>query len=255
MAPQTDPLRPMLVVGNWKMNGSLDANRQLLQVIGAGWSSVDIEGAICPAFVHIMQAAEMLDGSTLAVGAQTLNANGEGAYTGEVSAAMLIDLGCRYVIVGHNERRRLQAESDEWVAKQFVAATEAGLTPVLCVGESEQAREAGQTLEVIARQLQAVIAAAGSEVFARAVVAYEPIWAVGTGKSASPQEAEEVHAFIRTLFGEVGKKLQILYGGSVKPDNAASLFAMPNIDGALLGGASLNGEDFLAICRCAQQAR
>lgn len=256
MDPQTGKPRPMLVVGNWKMNGTTTANTDLLMQIREGWpQGTSVQAALCPAFPHVGQAAEALADTDIHWGAQSVNPNENGAYTGEVSAAMLADLGCRYVIVGHNERRRLQHESDELVARQFVAAQQAGLIPILCVGESESEREADQTLQVIGRQLQAVTDLAGIEAFDRAVVAYEPIWAVGTGKTATPEEAESVHLFIRQEFGSLGDTLQILYGGSVKPDNAASLFAKADIDGALLGGASLKADDFLAICRCAEKSQ
>ena len=256
MAPQTGNPRPWLVVGNWKMNGSLAANKILLDGLVAGWQGLTgVEAAICPPFPYIHQVAHALDNSSgLKWGAQTLGAEAGGAFTGQVAGDMLADFGCRYVIVGHNERRRLQGESDEVVAGQFAAAQAAGILPILCVGESEDAREAGETLDVINRQLSEVIDRVGIDAFARAVVAYEPIWAVGTGKTATPEQAQEVHAFIRSRLGAVGDLLPLLYGGSVKPQNAASLFAMADIDGALLGGASLKADEFLAICRCASEA-
>ena len=256
MDPQTGHSRTMLVVGNWKMNGDQATNDELLHSIKQDWPRDNrVDAAICPAFVHLEQVARALEGTPLRWGAQSLNPNDNGAYTGEVSATMLADLACTYAIVGHNERRRLQGESDEQVARQFAAAQQVGLTPILCVGESEAEREADQTLQVIRRQLTAVTATVGTEAFAHAVVAYEPIWAVGTGKTATPEEAEAVHKFIRQQFGALGNSLPILYGGSVKPDNAASLFAKTDIDGALLGGASLKAGDFLAICRRAHEAR
>lgn len=256
MEPQTGHTRAMLVVGNWKMNGDQASNDELLQAIKQYWPHDNrAQAAICPAFVHLEQVARTLKDTPVGWGAQTLNPNDNGAYTGEVSAAMLTDMGCRYVIVGHNERRRLQSESDAQVAQQFAAAQQAGLIPILCVGESTAEREADQTLMVIRRQLTAVTAVVGSEAFASAVVAYEPIWAVGTGKTATPEEVEVVHKYIRQEFGALGNRLPILYGGSVKPDNAANLFAKADIDGALLGGASLKANDFLAICRRAHEAR
>lgn len=252
-----DPLsernsRQRLVVGNWKMNGSLAENASLLNGITAHWQGAEgVETALCPPYVYLSQAAEALSGSPIKLGAQTVSEYSNGAYTGEVSGAMLADLGCRYVIVGHNERRRMQGETSDQVAEKFHAAQQAGLTPILCVGESEQERDAGMALETIGHQLLAVVKRVGLEAFARAVVAYEPVWAVGTGKTASPEQAEEVHRFIRAELGELGAKTQILYGGSVKPGNAEQLFALPDIDGALLGGASLNADDFVAICRAA----
>lgn len=255
MASEPSNQRRRMVVGNWKMNGSREQNARLLTEVLTGWiplSQVDV--AICPSFVYLPQVAEALGGSDICWGGQSLNPHASGAYTGEVSALMLADFDSRYVIVGHNERRRLRGESDQYVAEQFIAAQTAGLVPILCVGESEQQREAGEALSTIAAQLQVVIDAAGMQAFANAVVAYEPIWAVGTGKTATPDEAEQVHAHIRQLFGGMGADLTILYGGSVKAHNAAELFALQDIDGALLGGASLNAEEFLAICRHAEQA-
>lgn len=256
-----DPLnesktRRRLVVGNWKMNGNLADNAALLKGITAQWpiageSKDNVDTAVCPPFVYLSQAAQALKDSVIELGAQTVNEHDAGAFTGEVSGAMLVDVGCRYVIVGHNERRRMQSETDAQVADKFHAALQVGLTPILCVGESEQERDAGQALETIGRQLRVVVERVGLEAFEHAVVAYEPVWAVGTGKVASPEQAEEVHRFIRAELGELGPQTQILYGGSVKPGNAEQLFALPDIDGALLGGASLNADDFVAICKAA----
>jgi triosephosphate isomerase len=255
VALQANGARRALIVGNWKMNGTHASNSQLLRALTAQWEPLErTDAAICPAFVHLTQVAEALADSPIKVGGQSLNPRPEGACTGEVSGNMLLDAGCDYVIVGHNERRRMQAESDQYVAEQFIAAQKHNLTPILCVGETEQAREAGRALEAIGQQLQAVIDAAGISAFDNAVVAYEPIWAVGTGKTATPEQAQAMHTFIRTQLGAQSKSLAILYGGSVKPDNAARLFAQPDIDGALLGGASLNVNDFIAVCRSAEQA-
>ncbi|MDO3381197.1 triose-phosphate isomerase [Gilvimarinus algae] len=255
MASQPQGQRRRLVVGNWKMNGTREDNTRLLQGILGGWTALEsVDVAICPAFVHIPQVAESLKGSQLHWGGQSTNPHEAGAYTGEVSAAMLADLGCRYVIIGHNERRRLRGETDDYVAEQFLAVQRAGLVPILCVGETIEQRESGQALATIGAQLDVVRNAAGLEAFEHAVVAYEPIWAVGTGKTATPDEAEQVHAYIREQFGELGRQLTILYGGSVKSHNAAELFQLQDIDGALLGGASLEANEFLAICRHAEQA-
>lgn len=251
MAQKTN--RRPLVVGNWKMNGNRQVNAELLSSIGARWQGVhQAEVAVCPPFVYLQQAAEVLAKSNIVLGAQNVSEHDEGAFTGEISAAMLADCHCQYVIIGHNERRRLQGETDQQVAEKFVAAQRAQLTPILCVGESAQDREAGKALETIGRQLNKVIEVAGRDAFRRAVVAYEPVWAVGTGKVASPEQVEEVHLFIRTQLSELGQSVRILYGGSVKPNNAEQLFAMADIDGALLGGASLKAEDFIAICQAAE---
>ncbi len=245
--------RCQLVVGNWKMNGNRHANAELLQKIVSGWLACEgVEVVVCPAFPYLQQTAELVGQSTIRLGAQTLSEHGQGAYTGEVSASMLLDLECRYVIVGHNERRRLQRESDQQVAQKFVAAQAAGLVPILCVGESADQRQAGQTLDVIDRQLRAVIEVAGVDALSQSILAYEPIWAVGTGLTATPDQAQQVHEFIRSLVGGSGSTVSILYGGSVKAHNAAQLFAMPDIDGALLGGASLDAEEFLSICASAR---
>ncbi|UTF59714.1 triose-phosphate isomerase [Gilvimarinus sp. DA14] len=255
MTSQPRAQRRRLVVGNWKMNGTRDANSRLLQEILSNWKPLEkSDAAICPPFVYLEQVAQALSASQLYWGGQSVNPNDSGAYTGEISAKMLIDQGCRYVIVGHNERRRLQSESDDYVARQFVAAQAEGLIPILCVGESSEQREQGKALETIGRQLQAVLDIAGLQAFATAIVAYEPIWAVGTGITATPEEAAQVHAFIRKQFASLGHELVILYGGSVKPENAAELFAKEDIDGALLGGASLQAKDFIAICQSAEVA-
>jgi triosephosphate isomerase (TIM) len=236
--------RVRLVAGNWKMHGSLAANRALLDAVAAATSGMSgVECAVCVPFPYLPQAAERLRGSALAWGAQNVSEHREGAYTGEVSAAMLKDLGCRYAIVGHSERRQLYGEGDALVAAKFAAAQGAGLTPILCVGETLAEREAGRTEQVVGRQLDAVR-------FADAVLAYEPVWAIGTGRTASPEQAQAVHAFLRA---KVGAATPILYGGSVKPQNAAAIFAMPDVDGGLIGGAALVAEDFLAIARAAAQ--
>jgi triosephosphate isomerase (TIM) len=246
-------MRKKLVAGNWKMHGSLAENAALLAAIKPALAG--IEAAVCVPFPYLAQAQAALDGSSIAWGAQNLSEQSKGAFTGEVSASMLLDFGCTYVIVGHSERRSLYGESDELVAKKYVAAQAAGLTPILCVGESLAERESGVTETVVARQLDAVIDAAGVASLAKAVVAYEPVWAIGTGKTASPEQAQAVHAFIRgkiaALDSAVADQLVIQYGGSVKAANAAELMVQPDIDGGLIGGASLVADEFIAICRAA----
>ncbi|MBV2235737.1 MAG: triose-phosphate isomerase [Sterolibacterium sp.] len=248
-------VRTQLVAGNWKMHGSLAVNQTLLQDVLAGLAGCKAAVAVCVPFPYLAQAQTVLAGTPVAWGAQTVSEYAQGAYTGEVAAAMLADFGCRYVLVGHSERRALYGESDAAVAAKFMAAQQAGLIPILCVGETLAEREAAITGEVVTRQLEAVIDAAGVQALARAVVAYEPVWAIGTGKTATPQQAQAVHALIRgrvaAADAAVAEKLQLLYGGSVKPGNAAELFAMPDIDGGLIGGAALVAADFLAICAAA----
>lgn len=244
--------RRQLVVGNWKMNGSKRENAELLAGILTGWTNdIAAEVVVCPAFPYLAQAGEIISGSALKLGAQNLAVEQKGAYTGEVSAQMLADLDCKFVIIGHNERRRLQGETDAQVAQKFLAAQAQGLTPIVCVGESLEKRESGDYLAVIESQLAAVLNQVGLSAFANAVVAYEPVWAVGTGKTAKPEQAEEVHKFIRSKLGALAQSVRILYGGSVKAGNAAELFALADLDGALLGGASLDADEFLTICKCA----
>ena len=249
-------MRQKLVAGNWKMHGGTAANAALLQAVVSGIGAVGEVGvAVCVPFPYLAQAQAMLAATPVAWGAQTVSEHVQGAYTGETSASMLADFGCRYVIVGHSERRALYGEDDARVAAKFVAAQAGGLVPILCVGETLAQRESGETMQVVGAQLDAVLAAAGAGAFARAVVAYEPVWAIGTGRTASPAQAQEVHAAIRARIAArdaaVAAGLQILYGGSVKPQNAAELFAMADIDGGLIGGASLVANDFLAICLAA----
>lgn len=246
-------MRRPLVVANWKMNGCSASNVELLQSFLAKWQGVhQAEVAICPPAVYLQQVNEYLAQSNVALGAQDVSAAEEGAYTGENSAAMLADMGCRYVIVGHSERRQYHDESDELVAKKFVAAQRYQLTPILCVGETLVQREADETLIVIGEQLKAVVDLAGRSAIATAVIAYEPVWAIGTGLTATPEQAQEVHAYIREQLGSVGAGVRILYGGSVKPSNAEELFSQADIDGALVGGASLVADDFYGICQAAE---
>ena len=245
-------MRKILVAGNWKMHGSKTMVRSLLEGLLAGSSS---EGAadlaVFPSFPYLSLAESILSGTHIKWGGQSLNPNSQGAHTGESSGQMLVDMACHYVLVGHSERRAIYNESDDDVAARFEAALANGLEPILCVGETQEEREAGQTEAVVARQLDAVLNAVGVEAFNDAVVAYEPVWAIGTGLTASPEQAQSVHAFIRdklsALNGIIGGQLQILYGGSVKGSNAAELFAQSDIDGGLVGGASLTADDFLAI--------
>jgi triosephosphate isomerase len=251
---QENGMRQILVAGNWKLNGSLDSVKQLVSGIMAGAGDTgETRIAVCPPFIYIPLAANLLAGSKIALGGQDISDEDAGAFTGEVSGPMLKDFGCTYAIVGHSERRALYAEDDELVARKFAAARRTGLTPILCVGETLEEREQGVTEDVVARQLDAVIELEGIAALGDAVIAYEPVWAIGTGKTATPDQAQEVHAFIRgKLSGvdeAVAEKVQILYGGSVKGSNAAELFAMQDIDGGLIGGASLAADDFLAICR------
>lgn len=236
------------------MHGSLATNLGLLHSVRDGVSG-RAEVAVCVPYPYLAQARAVLDGSSVAWGAQDVSEHAQGAWTGEVSGAMLTDFGCRYVLVGHSERRSFFGDTDAVVAAKFAAALKAGLTPVLCVGESLAEREAGITGAVVTRQIDAVLALTGVADFARAVVAYEPVWAIGTGRTASPQQAQEVHALIRARFArdsaEIAAGLRILYGGSVKANNAAELFGQADIDGGLIGGASLVAADFLVICAAA----
>lgn len=252
-------MRGKLVAGNWKMNGNLASNQALLQaLIPAITPMARVRCAVCAPFPYLAQLQGLLRGSGIAWGAQDLCQFDNGAYTGGVSGAMLAEFGCRYVIVGHSERRNVFGETDEIVALKFAQALKAGIAPVLCVGETLAEREAGVTETVVARQLDAVLARSGVAALARAVVAYEPVWAIGTGRTATPDEAQAVHAFIRARVAAcdrlIAGDLSVLYGGSVKAGNAAQLFVMPDIDGGLIGGASLNADEFIAICRWAQPA-
>ena len=246
----THPMRQRLVIGNWKMNGSLAVNLGLLHQIRQG--SIGAQVGVCVPYVYIPQARSVLMGSSVAWGAQDVSVYGDGAYTGEVSATMLADMGCQYVLVGHSERRSLFGETDDDVAAKVKMAVRCGLAPVICVGETLAEREQGLTGQVVLRQLDAVVKACGLSALVRGVLAYEPVWAIGTGRTATPEQAQEVHGLLRQWIAErcesVAARLQILYGGSVKPESAAQLFACPDIDGGLIGGASLQASDFLAIC-------
>lgn len=251
-------MREKLVVGNWKMHGSLVSNKALLDAISSQLSGLKGAGcAVCVPFPYLFQAQFSLQGKGIAWGAQNVSQHEKGAYTGEVSPDMLLDFDCKYVIVGHSERRAFYGDDDATVAAKFMAVQKAGMTPILCVGETLEEREGGITEQVVARQLDAVISAAGVKSLAKSVVAYEPVWAIGTGKTASPEQAQAVHAFIRGkiagLDGSVAANLVIQYGGSVKASNAVELFGMPDIDGGLIGGAALIPEEFVAICKAAQR--
>lgn len=250
-------MRRKLVAGNWKMHGTLAQNAALLDAVRAGMAALPgVDCAVCVPFPYLAQAQQKLSGSNVKWGAQDVHQLDKGAYTGEVSAAMLCDFECSYVIVGHSERRAYYGESSHLVAEKFLAAQQAGLTPILCVGETLQQRESGITEAVVAGQLDALIQLGGVQALRKAVVAYEPVWAIGTGKTATAAQAQAMHAFIRQRVaaqdGQIASELCILYGGSVKANNAAELFAMPDIDGGLIGGASLVADEFLAICRAGQ---
>ena len=247
--------RQPLVAANWKMSGNRAAVQALLHGFRQGLPERGVEVLVCPPFIHIPLAAELLAGSGIGLGAQTLSEYGDGAYTGEISAQMLNDYGCRYVIIGHSERRHILGESNETVGKKFRQARENGLQAILCLGEQLAEREADMTEQVLSEQLDAVIAAAGVASLRDAVIAYEPVWAIGTGKTATPEQAQAAHSFIRLQMARhddrIADELRILYGGSVKADNATALFAMADVDGGLIGGASLKVDEFLAICRAA----
>ena len=232
------------------MHGSRAANNALLDALLAQLGrETRAECAICPPFPYLEQISARLRGTVIALGAQNVSEHGQGAYTGEVSTAMLKEFGCRYVIVGHSERRQIYAESDAQVAAKFRAVQDAGLVPILCVGETLEEREAGRTEQVVARQVDAVL---DKTKFGEAVLAYEPVWAIGTGRNASPEQAQAVHGFLRKrLSAEFSSQVRILYGGSVKAQNAAAIFAMPDVDGGLIGGASLVAQDFIEIVRAA----
>ena len=253
-------MRRPIVAGNWKMHGSRAENARLIEEIVGGYpAKADADCIVCPPFVYLQEVGRLLRDTPIALGAQDTCAEAHGAFTGEISAAMLKDVGCRYVLVGHSERRLLYRESDQLVARKFTAAHAKALIPVLCVGEQLSDREAGRTEEVIARQLEVVLELCGPEVVGQGVVAYEPVWAIGTGRNATPQQAQDVHAFIRARIAardaRIAADTRILYGGSVKAGNAAELFGMPDVDGGLIGGASLKADEFLAILVAAGRGR
>jgi triosephosphate isomerase len=250
-------MRSKLVAGNWKMHGGSLQNRDLLNAIVPATTELnEVDLAVCVPYPYLFQVQSILQNTHVSWGAQNVSQHEKGAYTGEVSAAMLTDFGCRYVIVGHSERRALYDEDSHTVALKFEAAQAVGLTSILCIGETLDQREAGITEQVVAEQLDAVIESAGINALAKSVLAYEPVWAIGTGKTATPEQAQDVHAFIRGRIAanapEVANQLKILYGGSVKANNAAELFGMPDIDGGLIGGASLVADEFISICRAAK---
>ncbi|HEX4648332.1 MAG TPA: triose-phosphate isomerase [Steroidobacteraceae bacterium] len=249
-------MRRAIVAGNWKMHGSRAENAQLIEELLARFPAQPAATCVlCPPFVYLQEVGRLLRGSHLSLGGQDLCADTQGAFTGEISAAMLKDVGCEYVIVGHSERRLLYRENDQLVARKFGAALGRGLIPILCVGEQLADREAGRTSEVIARQLDVVLELCGAGALEHGAVAYEPVWAIGTGRNATPEQAQEVHAFIRARIGardaRIASATRILYGGSVKAGNAAELFAMPDVDGGLIGGASLKADEFLTILAAA----
>ena len=253
-------MRRILVAGNWKLNGSHAANAELLDGIVAGSKAMEsVDLLVCPPYPYVASVSKRLEGTGIAVGAQNVSEQPSGAFTGEVAASMLAECGCTHVLVGHSERRSIYGESSRQVAEKFAAAQSAGLIPVLCVGETLEEREAGQTESVVSEQLDAVIEQSGVQSLADAIVAYEPVWAIGTGMTATPEQAQDVHRFIRARIAEkdagIAEGLRVLYGGSVKGSNAAGLFAMDDIDGGLIGGASLKSDDFLAIAEAASQLR
>jgi triosephosphate isomerase len=251
-------MRRYLVAGNWKMHGGRAANAALVSAIAAGLQRCrDVEMLVCPPAAYLESVGASLQGSAIGLGAQNLcDQDKPGAYTGEIHGGMLRELGCTHVIVGHSERRALYGEADEVVARKFKVAQACGLIPILCVGETLAQREKNETEAVLKRQLEAVLALCGVASLERAVIAYEPVWAIGTGRNATPQQAQDAHAFLRSQIAardaRIAAALRLLYGGSVKSDNAAALFAGPDVDGGLIGGASLKAEDFLAIGAAAQ---
>ena len=239
-----------LIAGNWKMHGIAASAAQLANELAEQWTDKNAAQMIVfPPAVHIAALAPALASSSIAVGAQNLSQHDKGAFTGEISAAMLSDLGCQYVLVGHSERRTVFGETSATVAEKFVAAQAQGLIPILCVGETLQQRQQGQTMAVVAEQISAVVEKAGLDRVCNGVIAYEPVWAIGTGETASPQQAQQVHQAIRAQLGEAGVNTSLLYGGSVNGDNARQLFAQPDIDGGLVGGASLEADSFLNIAQ------
>lgn len=250
-------MRIPLVAGNWKMHGTRAANEALVQdILQADEGEGGAEVILCPPSVYLWQVGRLLKGSSVRLGAQDACAEAIGAHTGEVSAAMLRDVGCSHAIVGHSERRAMYGDTDQLVARKFVAVQHEGLVPILCVGETLEEREQGRTAQVVLRQLEAVMSVTGAVGFLEAVLAYEPVWAIGTGHNATPGQAQDVHALLRARVTEkdarIGSCLRILYGGSVKAANAAELFAMPDVDGGLIGGAALNGAEFRRICEAAR---
>lgn len=249
-------MRQPLVAGNWKMNGSRSSIKELLEGIKAGMGDVNAaEVAVCSPHIFLGDVQAQLDGSAITWGGQDISVQESGAYTGETAGSMLAEYGCKYAIIGHSERRTYHGETDQVVAEKFTASRKAGLVPIFCIGETLEERETGVTEEVIARQLDAVIEHCGVEMLGEGVIAYEPVWAIGTGKTASPEQAQEVHAFIRSRIAasnaDVAAKIQILYGGSMNPGNAKELIGQADIDGGLIGGASLKPADFLAVATAA----
>ena len=247
-------MRQPLVAGNWKMNGSSGSVRELVDGILSGLET-KAEVAVFPPYLYVQQVRDLLQGSRIKFGVQNSSDKLSGADTGEVSPLMAKDLGCEYVLIGHSERRSIYGETDADVAAKFCALVDSGLVPVLCVGETLEERESGATMKVVAEQINTVLRAAGPERLANFVIAYEPVWAIGTGLTATPEQAQEVHADIRALLAEndrsMADRTRILYGGSMKPDNAAELMAQADVDGGLIGGASLVAADFKAICHAA----
>jgi triosephosphate isomerase len=246
-------MRKTIVAGNWKMNASKDSVESLVTDILSGASDVSAEIIVCAPFPYLSQVEVLIEGSNLMLGAQNLNVNASGAFTGEVSAEMIKDFGANHVIVGHSERRSLYGETSEIVAEKTKAAIDSGLTPILCLGESLDQRESGKTESVVSEQLNKVIKMVGIEAFNNIIVAYEPVWAIGTGMTATPEQAQAVHKFIRDLLAsssqDIAHKTAILYGGSMNASNAVELISCADIDGGLIGGAALKAEDFLQICK------
>ncbi|MDB4038311.1 triose-phosphate isomerase [Candidatus Thioglobus sp.] len=246
-------MRKTIIAGNWKMNASKASVKSLIGGILSGMEGVNSEVLVCVPFPYMSQVESLIEGSNLKLGAQNININSSGAFTGEVSADMIKDFGAKHVIVGHSERRSLYGETSSVVAEKTKAALGAGLFPLLCVGESLEQREAGKTETVVAEQINAVIELVGIESFDSIIIAYEPVWAIGTGMTATPEQAQAVHFFIRNLLGEssenIAQKTPILYGGSMNAGNAVELISCPDIDGGLIGGAALKAEDFLQICK------
>jgi triosephosphate isomerase len=245
-----------MVAGNWKMNGSSDSVSELIDGIKAGVGAANAEVVVCPPYVFLSTVNSSISGTDIKLGAQNMCNQDSGAFTGEISGPMLKDMGCEYVIIGHSERRSLYGETDEVCATKYAAVLKNNLKPIFCIGETLEEREQGITEDVCARQIDAILNTAGVGSLANAVIAYEPVWAIGTGKTATPEEAQEVHAFIRNKIAQqdtgIAEGLRILYGGSMNAGNAAELRAQPDIDGGLIGGASLKAEDFLTICSAGQ---